>query len=266
MEQRGIMTLGARGRLLLPEPGSAAGNMSLDQAILESVDSAAVAGAAGIGGVATEPTLRFYTWASPTLSLGYFQSHRDSSPRFQTLERVRRSTGGGAILHHHELTYSLTVPVPARDHGARTELYHGVHLAIASVLSQFGVTARRYGDGHPRWPGEDSFLCFQRRTAEDLIVSGYKVLGSAQRRSKRAVLQHGSLLLRASEFAPELPGVFDLTSVQIEHGDLVQRLSQQIGALLAVNFQTGAASDSERSRAEEITAQRFSSPAWWSRR
>ena len=198
------------GRVLPYAEFDAASNMAVDQAILESVDA---------GG---PTTLRLYGWSAPSLSLGYFQSaaqrHRHAAS--QSIDWVRRATGGGAIVHDCELTYSFAVPIRDRRLGAREDLYHQSHLAIAQLLSQFGVRAQFYRELAERAEQySEPFLCFQRRTAEDLIVSGYKVLGSAQRRSRYALLQHGSLLLRASRAAPELPGVGDLTSCQlsVEH-------------------------------------------------
>lgn len=251
------------GRLILPEPGEAAWNMSLDQAIMESVDEAATTGRDAV------PTLRFYTWSRPSLSLGYFQSQSLIEPRHKPnehLQVVRRSTGGGAIMHHHELTYSITVPVPAGDSGARLELYSGIHAAIAETLSDHGVVAKPYREDGRLAGVESAFLCFQRRTDEDLIVSGYKILGSAQRRSKRAVLQHGSLLLRASEHANELPGIWELTSKLIDAADLSERLSESIGQRWGTRFEPGLPTEPEKTRADQILTQRFGNSQWMSRR
>jgi lipoate-protein ligase A len=256
------------GRLLFHRGGSAGWNMAVDQSILESVGQSAVSR------IEPAATLRFYTWQTPTLSLGYFQSSDDSSPRFDNLAHVRRSTGGGAILHHHELTYSLSVATQPGEHGARNDLYRCVHDAVISELSRLSVTARPYRlsagavkalNKRPASSG-DEFLCFQRRTDEDLIVSGYKVLGSAQRRAKGALLQHGSLLLRSSEFAAELPGIFDLTSKSLDAQSLASRIAATIGELIGVTFCPGELTKHENSRADEILTDRFESSSWWSRR
>lgn len=256
------------GRLLFHRGGSAGWNMAVDQSILESVGQSADRGSEAAA------TLRFYTWRTPTLSLGYFQSSNDSSPRFDNLARVRRSTGGGAILHHHELTYSLSIATPPGEHGARSDLYRGVHDAVISELSRLSVTAQPYrlSAGATKkmnkhtLPSSDEFLCFRRRTDEDLIVSGYKVLGSAQRRAKRGLLQHGSLLLRSSEFADELPGIFDLTSKSLDSQTLASRIGITIGERIGVALHPGELTEHENSRAEEILAERFGSPSWWARR
>ncbi len=253
------------GRLLFHREGESAWNMAVDQAIAESVSADALSGSA------PTYTLRFYTWAAPTLSLGYFQPSADASPRFDSTARVRRSTGGGAILHHHELTYSLTVPSSAREHGARTDLYRRVHAAIINALHRHGIDARPHhlnktpAAGSPA-AGDDPFLCFQRRTDEDLIVSGYKVLGSAQRRFKRSILQHGSLLLRASEYASELPGIVDLTAIGLAPETLLTRISEEFAALSGIAFESDVLSATELTRADEIVASRFGRSDWWTRR
>jgi lipoate-protein ligase A len=87
------------------------------------------------------------------------------------------------------------------------DLYRAVHDAIAGLLAGLGVEARRRGEAEAR-PGRDRpLLCFLDRDAEDLVVSGSKVLGSAQRKKAGALLQHGSMLLAGSARTPELPGL-----------------------------------------------------------
>lgn len=253
----------AGARLILPQPAAAAWNMSLDQAILQQTSAESEAGNP------TFATIRFYTWDSPTLSLGYFQTS-DSAHSWignnEDLHRVRRSTGGGAILHDRELTYSVTVPTPRGDSGARTELYRAVHQIIANTLRDRSITARPYRED-TRFPGQgNAFLCFARRTDEDLILSGYKVLGSAQRRARQAVLQHGSLLLRSSVHAPQLPGIYDLTSKQLEENDLAHQIADGLAQRMGVQLLDQPISEAEINVANTIQNDRFRNPDWWLRR
>ena len=90
------------GRLISLATAGAAENMAIDQSILDSVSRTGI------------PVLRFYQWAEPTLSLGYFQglSARAAHVQSNSIGCVRRTTGGGAIVHDQELTYSITIPVP----------------------------------------------------------------------------------------------------------------------------------------------------------
>lgn len=245
-----------RARLLPLTAGTASWNMAADQAILESVERSSV------------PTLRFYGWIEAALSLGYFQRYgaREAHAASGQSICVRRATGGGAILHHHELTYCLAVPMAASATRERQNLYRHVHASIASVLAMFGVRSNAYRLDGRSGGDESAFLCFQRRTDEDLVVSGYKVLGSAQRRSRHAVLQHGSLLLKASSYAPELPGVFDLTSQRVDPIEMIDPIAEQLGKFLGFRWESGQLSDDERQRGRQIEAEKFAAISWTHRR
>ena len=247
------------GRLISIATAGAAENMATDQAILDSVTQSGV------------PVLRFYQWSEPTLSLGYFQrvAARSEHARSDGIRCVRRTTGGGAIVHDRELTYSVSMPVPAGQAGPRSVLYQQTHQAIAEALACLGVHAvpfRRTG-ADPRSETQNSqFLCFQRRTAEDLIVSGYKVLGSAQRKSRTAVLQHGSLLLSTSRHAPQLPGISDLLSVPITADDLIPKIVGSLSEKLGVDWKQDNLSTEEKRHALQISSDRFDALHWTSRR
>ena len=188
---------------LLREEAPAAGdwNMAYDGALLD--------GALARG----EVILRLYRWARPTLSLGYFQKTLppDLPLPLRRLDRVRRLSGGGAILHHHEWTYSCVVPPGHPLARESVALYEVVHGALIAALEQLGVAARLRESALD----ENPFLCFLRGDPRDIVVQGKKVTGSAQRRRRGAILQHGSVLLRASEFASEIPGLFDLEKVSV---------------------------------------------------
>ena len=247
------------GRLISLATAGSAENMAIDQAILDSVTRTGV------------PVLRFYQWAEPTLSLGYFQGFaaRATHAQSDAICCVRRTTGGGAIVHDQELTYSVTIPVPAGSAGPRSVLYQQTHASIAEALSDFGVQAvpfRRTGVEVRPEARNSQFLCFQRRTAEDLIVSGYKVLGSAQRKSRTAVLQHGSLLLCTSLYAPQLPGVNELLSTPLSAEQLVPNIVENLSASLGVDWRVGTLSNQELREADEIRRERFASSLWTARR
>ena len=231
--------------------------MSIDQALLESVEAHG------------EPVLRLYQWSQPTLSLGYFQSLGDRNEHRESASAacVRRATGGGAILHHHELTYSIVIPVGRSESGPRTYLYQKTHQAISQALHGFGVRAVPHKMlANQSQEKQNPFLCFQRRTDEDLIVSGYKVLGSAQRKTQHAVLQHGSLLVRASEMAPQLPGIVDLTSKSVTIESIVAGLVEELSKAISINWVVGKLKASERSRAVEIESEKFGSQNWLEKR
>ena len=193
-----------RGVVLITPPLPGTANMEIDEKLLTGAapDSPVV--------------LRIYQWKEPTLSLGHFQSvqDRDEVPALRDVACVRRKTGGGAILHDHELTYSLIIPArSAAEKGHNEKLYRSVHIAIAEGLQTLGwdaVLSETCTCSTATNPKQEPFLCFLRRSPVDLIVGQYKILGSAQRRTKRGLLQHGSLLLRASTLTPSLQGLLDL--------------------------------------------------------
>src|SRR5262249_6356672 len=123
-------------RLLVDPPASGPWNMAVDEALLETA-------------VATgQATVRFYEWQEPTLSLGYFQSLDDRQQHLhsQQCPVVRRASGGGAILHDHELTYSIAIPQVAGRQSEASHLYEVCHQTLVTVLADCGVTAGLYRD------------------------------------------------------------------------------------------------------------------------
>ena len=121
-------------RLIIDDPLPGSWNMALDQALLESADQRSAI------------TLRFYRWSEPTLSLGYFQKFNDRETHAASLDCpvVRRSSGGGAIVHDHELTYSICVPESNRWSKSSDQLYDLVHHQVIQVLGQRGITAHSF--------------------------------------------------------------------------------------------------------------------------
>jgi lipoyl(octanoyl) transferase len=228
--------------------------MALDEALLEW--SAAEGGCA----------LRLYRWQPATLSLGYFQSYGDRAGHAASAEcpAVRRLTGGGAIVHDAELTYSLVVPAGHPLAARRDRLYEAVHLGLIDALGTYGVAAKLCV-GPPVSGGgkvEEPFLCFQRRAAGDVLVGDTKVAGSAQRRRRGAILQHGSILLERSLAAPELAALLDVAGQRIPPDDLAEVWLANLAQRLAVAWQPGAPSAAERCRAEILQDTRYRSPRW----
>jgi lipoate---protein ligase len=150
------------------------------------------------------PSLRFYTWRSPTLSLGYhqrqFPAHWNNLQwQGQPIELVRRPTGGRAVLHQGDLTYALVI---SRSQNGLQDGLKSSRRAVYEQLCQFliegwrslGVTLH-FGGAERGYIHNPS--CFGTATAADLVMAdGYKLIGSAQLYREGCVLQHGSIRLR----------------------------------------------------------------------
>ena len=206
----------------LDPPASGPANMAADEALLNAAAEGAPGG-------------RWYRWSEATVSLGYFQ--RGPELHLPNLPRVRRLSGGGAIVHHHEWTYALAVPRGHRLARSPEAFYEAVHGELIAALAAAGVEARLRGDGDRAAEGRT--LCFLRADPRDVVVTDAagdvrKVVGSAQRRRRGAVLQHGSLLLAASPHAPELPGLTEAAGLILPAGRAVVRdAAARLGRLLA---------------------------------
>ena len=211
---------------------------------------------------------RIYAWEEPTLSLGYFQSHEDRRRHAASLDcpAVRRLSGGGAIVHDAELTYSLALP---REHPLalrRRGLYEAVHATLIEVLGPRGIRACLYeGPGGPR-AKRPPFLCFLRQAPGDVLVDSRKIAGSAQRRSVGAVLQHGSVLLARSSAAPELNGINDLAKKPLCPSDLAEPWLEALGARLGLAWQDRPLSPCERRRVADLVVAKYRTEAWTLRR
>jgi lipoyl(octanoyl) transferase len=249
-------------RLIIDPAGEGAWNMALDEALLESAQADGVA------------TLRFYQWNEPTLSLGYFQPHADRRlhPASSACPLVRRASGGGAILHDREITYSVALPSGHPLAIRAQRLYDVVHGSLIETLARLGVLAQLYSPPDasaaqpPTAQASKPFLCFQRREHGDVVLGQFKIAGSAQRRQRGAVLQHGSVLWSRSQFAPELPGVINLADCRLKMQELLDLWPPQLASALGFHSTFDELSDEVRARAQAIERQKFSSAEWTQRR
>ncbi|MHB8970189.1 MAG: lipoate--protein ligase family protein [Pirellulaceae bacterium] len=241
-------------RLILDTPATGRWNMAVDEALLQS--------AADTGRL----TLRIYAWSEPTLSLGYFQRYqeRECHAASRTCAAVRRATGGGAILHHHDVTYSLTAPVRNRADRQLSRWYDLVHDAWRDAFAGLGVPTYRCPQTDPQ--RERQFLCFERRAAGDLLLDSTKIGGSAQRRLPQAALQHGSLLLKRSPAAPELPGFAELTGREWHLDAWLEAWTTALAGALRVVWQPSGLTDQEVETAAGLEHSRFGNVQWTLRR
>ena len=173
----------SRWRYFLTAPASGSENMALDEALMARARTTG------------EWVLRVYSWSAPTLSLGRHQNallaYDPAALANAGVAVVRRPTGGRAVLHDREVTYSVTGP--AVDAGALPESYRRINRLLVDGLRSLGIAAE-VADVM-RAPKPDFSPCFERPSAGELMVAGRKLAGSAQWREQGALLQHGSILV-----------------------------------------------------------------------
>lgn len=268
-------------RLLRTQPAMGAWNMAVDEAILGSTSR-------GL----EPPTLRLYSWSPPCLSLGYAQSIEDTD--IESLNSfgwdiVRRPTGGRAILHTDELTYSIC-GMNDNPHlaGSVLESYRQLSQGLLEALRLMGISADvpkpagKQGNQETQNP-----VCFEVPSNYEITVGGKKLIGSAQARRKSGVLQHGSLplygdltrIVDALQYPDQehrrkakkdllkhaitlegvlgYPGDWWLTAYAIQAG--FQRV-------LNIKLELAELSPAEGQRASELFHEKYASPQWTARR
>ncbi|MEZ6072397.1 MAG: hypothetical protein R3C10_19585 [Pirellulales bacterium] len=269
-------TGGTRLQLLVDPPGGGAWNMAVDEVLLEDAAAAGTvepttAELAEFSGAArASAVLRIYRWSEPTLSLGYFQpsAARRGHVASGGCPIVRRASGGGAIVHDDELTYSLAVPAASALARFPESLYSRVHGSIARVLARAGVQTAPFAAGGAvlkQAAASKAFLCFQRRSTFDLVQGPRKIVGSAQRRRRGAVLQHGSILLGPSNFAPELAGP-DYCGAPPAPALLAEQLWRELGEEFSWIVEPAQLSGEQLDRARRLSVERFGDASWTLRR
>ena len=249
-----------QARLIIDQARDGVSNMAIDEAILTAV-----------GQSNAPPTLRFYRWSGPTISLGHFQEHAQAaqlSQPFSSLPLVRRITGGGAILHDAELTYSLILP--ADHHLARNcspgTLYQAVHRAFIAVLTCLGLPARIRGGRPPSSGQRGPFFCFERANPSDVMVNGKKIVGSAQRRTLKSLLQHGSLMLENPLGQPGVATVAEFHLANPPGADaLAAAWAQQLALTLHLELTPGQLNETEIALLDPLK-RKYASDHWTKRR
>lgn len=267
----------AQWRLIRSQPAPGAWNMAVDEAVLESV-----------GHNDSLPTLRLYQWSPPCLSLGYSQPAADvdrQALQENGWELVRRPTGGRAILHTDELTYSVIAPIyEPRLAGSLLESYRRLAQALLLALRSLGLPARA-DDIYPQVENtqENQPVCFERPSNYEITVEGKKLVGSAQARRPDGVLQHGSLPLtgdltritRALWFPSEqarqaactrllarAATVESILNRQVPWEEAASMFENAFARTLNLHFIPGDLTDEEQARAKELVAGKYASAAW----
>jgi lipoate-protein ligase A len=252
--------------------------MAADEAILEH-----------IGRDESLPTLRLYAWDPACLSLGYPQPFTDvdgTRLKARGWEVVRRMTGGRAILHTDELTYSVTgraeEPVLA---GGVLESYNRIAQALFLAVKELGV-AVEIKEGKPDPNIVPNPVCFEVPSTYEITVNGKKLIGSAQARKKEGVLQHGSLPLTGELTRICQALIFENESARARASqrllDKATTVESALGRViswetaakafihafetqLGLCFERGELSESESKRADELVREKYGHPSWTER-
>ena len=215
-------------------PHSAAMNMAIDEALLES---------------ATIPTIRFYGWRSPALSFGYFGKFSDVAIYAHERDLVRRWTGGGIVFHGDDLTYSIVIPAsdPVFSESS-IGLYEKIHRALAEALNRIGQRTELLGSAcsADRTAQHDvpANNCFANPVRADVMIDGRKIAGAAQRRTRRGLLQQGSI------------------QNLIANTELPQKFAQALSA----NCSEFEVSEQIFQRAQELAHRKYGTESWQRKR
>ncbi len=266
-------------RLLITAPARGAWNMAVDETLLE---------ACGRG--KSLPVLRLYAWEPPCLSLGYAQPIRDVDiPRLKVRgwDLVRRPTGGRAILHTDELTYSVTASAGESIlAGSVLESYNRLAQALQAAIKLIGIPVEmKEGLAAPSGQKANP-VCFEVPSTYEITAGGKKLIGSAQARRKEGVLQHGTLPLTGDLSRILQVLVFPDQDSRICAGERLLMHATTVASVLGrplsweetarafirafhevliLDLQPGELSPQEKSRADELVREKYDHPSWTER-
>lgn len=267
-------------RLLYTPPSRGAWNMAVDESVLEHIHRGQ-----------SQPTLRLYAWEPACLSLGHAQPFADvdvKRVKANGWEVVRRVTGGRAILHTDELTYSVTggANEPVLTGGVLGS-YNRLAQALLFAVRELGLLVEIKEDaGHTSGVTAANPICFEVPSTYEITVGGKKLIGSAQARRKEGVLQHGSLPLTgdltricqalvfkgeaarenaAQRLLARATTVESVLGVETDWETAAQAFVRGFEAQLGIRFQRGEISRSESERAEKLVNEKYANPVWTER-
>jgi lipoyl(octanoyl) transferase len=257
-------------RLIDTGPCCGRENMAIDEALFRCFDPAA-----------SRPVLRLYGWQPPALSLGRFQKAGDDLDltrcRADKLTIVRRITGGGAIWHADELTYSLVCsPAQIPPAASVKDSFRVLTSFLLGFYRTLGLQADYAIDLAPAGSrlGQRTPLCFAGKESYDIMLQGRKIGGNAQRRSREIIFQHGSIPLQNRveqglnylKIKPQ--GLEQATTCLADEGITVgydrlkQTLQQQFAGQLGATLQSGGLTEQERDLSEKLMKEKYRTDHW----
>jgi lipoate-protein ligase A len=242
--------MAGKWRLIINGPGHPAWNMAVDEALLQGQNLNNDA-----------PVLRFYTWDRPTLSIGHFQKPNTiPGDRLEALGifPVRRISGGAAVLHGCDLTYSVAARVGGHLPLGIMASCQYICEGILKGLQILGVPAEF---GQDRSSSDRPASCFVVSAPTDIVYRGRKLAGSAQHCYGEALLQHGSITVRDnSRLLEQVFGNPDLDSIALEQillrpvteGELISALCTGFSRALGIELEESELKENERAIAEQL--------------
>ncbi len=267
----------AAWRLILEaHPQNGALNMATDEALLREVAARR-----------SPPTLRLYAWSPPALTLGRGQPFADADVAALAADGVtllRRATGGTAVFHADELSYTVAAPNDEpRLIGGIVESYRGLSAALLYALAKLGLrdavaSAHVEARGGPRSPGAvRSPVCFELPADYEITVGQRKLLGSAQMRIKGGILQHGTLPLsgdiaRIGDYLTARPPadrirahaltLRDALGRAVAWRDAADALIGGFTATLNLTLIAAPPTPAERRLVDQLVIEKYTNPAW----
>jgi lipoate-protein ligase A len=217
-------------------------------------------------------TLRLYKWSIPSFSVGSFQKLEPDWLAFlnkKSIPLVRRMTGGRALLHDQELTYSFISST--RDplfSGGIKGTFHAIANGLVAGLREIGVEAEIHAPGREERLGRSQNpLCFASTSWYEITVQGRKLIGSAQRRWVSHFLQHGSLLIDKSDvenrfFSGNEIALSDLLPQRCGFDKLEEAVKNGFEAALPITFRSGSLTKEEMERSELLIKEKYGNNAW----
>lgn len=250
-------------RVIRDPAAAGARNMALDHALATCLQG-------------DEGVLRLYAWERPTVSFGRNEPTAGlySIPRAEALgvDYVRRPTGGRAVLHDREVTYSVVAPIRALG-GARAA-YRSINEALAAALASLGASVALAEDAGPT--ALDSGPCFQSPAGGEVVADGNKLVGSAQARIGGALLQHGSIMLAGdqsilgelcgSEHDHPSPATLSSLVDVVRATDVIEAVAGQMEASFRGDWSQAGYDGLEVAEADRLESERYTQDSWTWRR
>jgi len=237
-------------------------NMAIDEALLSS----------------ELPVLRFYSWKPAGLSLGYFQATKDIDTDYckkNNIEVVRRLTGGNAVLHEKELTYSFIIDANLMPFDI-VESYKKISKGIMAGLNNLGLAPELSEHGTEE---AGSAVCFEEPSWYEMTINNKKIVGSAQKRIDGKVLQHGAVLIdldilkyarcftgftaeMCSNLQKRITSINSETGIIVSYAKLAEAMRKGFEEALDIEFEEDTLTDEEIKTAIQLNNEKYSNKSW----